>query len=190
MFAFVAIIAFDYLFVQFFSLLAMSTIVVVYLTEYRPFEESKMLYLECFNEVTTLSMIYIMISLCEANHSIEETRIWYDIAFVVAIGINILVHLSLLARESFISVKEKIKASTCCCCCKTKAIKKEASSSQAKSHQILSPKIDDKDDAPSRKIVLLKPKPLLNVKATSLLPEIQEDQEDENEEEEEKEDME
>ena len=192
MFAFVAIVAFDYLFVQFFSLLAMSTIVVVYLTECRPFEESKMLYLECFNEVTTLSMIYIMISLCEANHSIEETRIWYDVAFVVAIGMNILVHLFLLARESVVSVKEKIKAASCCCCCKTKTIKK---GQQFLSHGVgdLNNQANADDvveDAPNSNIVLRKLKPLLNVKATSLLPEIQEDLEDENDEEDEEGDQE
>ena len=114
MFAFVAIAAIDLVFVQFITLLALSTIVIAYFTEYRPFEENKMLYFECFNEVTTLSMIYIMIGLSEANLCIDYTRFWFDIAFVVAIGINILLHLTLLGRESFISIKEKIKTSKCC----------------------------------------------------------------------------
>ena len=46
----------------------------------------------------------------------------YDLAFLAILGVNLLVHLSLLMKSSIVDLKKKIKAK--CTCCRKKTAKK------------------------------------------------------------------
>ena len=113
LFAVVAIVTIEHLFVQTITLVVLSIIVVGYLSEVRPFEEPKMYRLEVMNELTTMTMIYIMIGLSEANPQVNEIKLWLDIAFMAVIGINIAVHLSLMIANSVFELKQTIKTKCC-----------------------------------------------------------------------------
>ena len=113
LFAVVAIVTIEHLFVQTITLVTLSIIMVGYLSEIQPFDEPKMYRLEVMNELTTLTMIYIMIGLSEANPHVNAIKLWLDIAFIAVIGINISVHLSLLVANSIFTLKQTIKTKCC-----------------------------------------------------------------------------
>ena len=46
----------------------------------------------------------------------------FDLAFLAILGVNLLVHLSLLMKSSIVDLKKKIKAK--CTCCRKKTAKK------------------------------------------------------------------
>ena len=126
LFSIVAIYTLDYLIIQVCCLFVFSTIQLLYLVIVKPFEEPLMQQLEIFNEVCTLALVYVMICFSDWNLNIELTEHYYDIAFMMGMAINLLVHVYFLIKASCISVKDKIKNK----CCKRKQVKKAVGKSK------------------------------------------------------------
>ena len=95
----------------------------LYLLHFRPFESPTMQRVEVFNEICSLCLMYALMCFSGANASAagEEssdasaTRVEFDLAFLAILGINLLVHLSLLMKSSIVDLKEKVKAKCKCC---------------------------------------------------------------------------
>ena len=103
---------------------------VVYLLHVRPFENELIQRLEIFNELCSICLIYALMCFTGANQiSRGEIRgeTLYDFLFFAIIAINLLVHLSLLMKASFISLKAKLKAK----CCRNKGQKSAQKKSQS-----------------------------------------------------------
>lgn len=81
-----------------------------------------MQHLEVFNEVCTIFLIYVMTCFTDANQKYLEDPMYYDIAFLVGCGVNVIVHLYFLTKDSVLNVKARITSK----CCKTKAKKAPA----------------------------------------------------------------
>ena len=113
LFAIVAILAPHNLAVQIFTLIFTCMVQIVYLIVWKPFEEPLMHRLEVFNEITSTLLCYVLFCFSPANLYYEDSLLEYDLTFVGFIAINVLVHLGLLSKNSFISVKGKIKAKCC-----------------------------------------------------------------------------
>lgn len=120
LFSIVAIYSLDELIIQVACLFVFSTISVLYLIIVKPFEEPLMQQLEIFNEVCTLALVYVMICFSDWNLNLEITEHYYDIAFMVGMAVNLLVHVYFLIKASCVSTKDKIKDK----CCKKKQVKK------------------------------------------------------------------
>ena len=69
--------------------------------------------LEIFNEVCSLALVYVMICFSNANVGLEYTVNYYDFAFLLGMGVNLIVHVYLLVKDSVLSIKDKIKAKFC-----------------------------------------------------------------------------
>ncbi len=69
--------------------------------------------LEIFNEVCTLALTYVLISLTDANQSVALTVNYYDYAFMFGMATNLAVHVFLLIKGSALSIKDSIKAKLC-----------------------------------------------------------------------------
>ena len=110
-------------------MLLTSTIQVIYLFVWKPFEEPLRHRIEIFNEFTAIALSYVLMCFSPANQFYVGSEFEYDISFVVIICANILVHLGLLCWDSFITVKEKIKEK---CCKKKQLLKTEAAAPKQK----------------------------------------------------------
>ena len=77
--------------------------------------------LEVFNEVTTMTMVYVMMCFSDANQAYEGSKLGFDMAFTACIAVNLLVHLSLLVKDSVVRTKDRIKAK----CCKPRKCKSQ-----------------------------------------------------------------
>ena len=69
--------------------------------------------LEIFNEVCSVVLIYVMICFSDANLGLEYTANYYDFAFLAGMAVNLIVHVYLLVKDSFLSMKDSIKAKFC-----------------------------------------------------------------------------
>lgn len=87
-----------------------------YLVRYKPFEDKRMVKLEIMNEVTNFILLYHVILFTNFVPD-PETRYGLGWSFIFFTACNMLVHLSLLCKETYYSMKES--------CCKKKKVEKE-----------------------------------------------------------------
>jgi len=109
---FVATITQDYFFIQLISLVFVCTGQVFYLVTWRPFEEPLLLKLDIFNEVTTVFLVDILTFFSNGNNF--PIGVVVDIAFLVCLFSNLVVHLFFLVKDTVVSSKRKCKRSKCC----------------------------------------------------------------------------
>ena len=109
-------------------MVTISTVQVLYLTTYRPFESKLLLRLDIFNEVTTVALVDILCSFTPANTSPMDVEM--DLLFLVCLIGNISVHLYFLVKSSVVSAKEscyrkKMRGQRYCCCLRYRRVQYE-----------------------------------------------------------------
>lgn len=96
----------DYPALFLFVLIFMTMIAAIYLQQYSPFEQSLLLRLEYFNEMTSMTLLYT--SLCLTMFVPDEgTRDHVGTFFIVVMTVNCIVHLFYMVRSTVIECKKK-----------------------------------------------------------------------------------
>ena len=96
-----------------FVLLVSSSLQMMYLVIWRPFENEYMNRIEIFNEFTTILLTYVLFLFSSANLKYDDSNFYYDMAFVAVLGSNIIVHCTILTIDSVKSIIKKIKNRFC-----------------------------------------------------------------------------
>ena len=115
-FTLIAVFASEYLFVQMYALLVTSSLQMMYLIIWKPFDSEFMNRIEIFNEFTTILLSYVLFLFSPANLKYDDSNFYYDMAFIAVLGSNILVHCAFLTIDSVKGIVKKIKNK----CCKSK----------------------------------------------------------------------
>lgn len=104
---------FEHMFIQVSAIAFSGICAIAYLTTYKPFEHPLLLKLEIWNEICTIVLVDVLVFFSYANNSEIDTTC--DIGFIVCLFSNVAAHLYFLVKDTFLSIKEKIKN-----CCKKK----------------------------------------------------------------------
>jgi len=85
-----------------------TTLMVIYLMWFKPFEEKFYTFIEVCNEITVIFLLYFMLTFSEWIPSSEQR---YDLAwyFIVIVSLNISVHLFFLGKGVFDSLRLRCK---------------------------------------------------------------------------------
>ena len=85
-----------------------SLVNICYLWKFRPFEDTKVLNLEIMNEATNFVLLYHVMCFAGLVPAAED-RYMLGWSFILVLVMNMLVHFSLLVKETFLSCKEDCK---------------------------------------------------------------------------------
>ena len=94
----------EHLWLQLMIQFYISTAMVIYLVWFSPLMDKSACQIEAFNEVSTIFLMYHLLSFSDFVPSVE-TRNYMGYSFIFFVCINIAVHLSGIARENYSKLK-------------------------------------------------------------------------------------